>query len=98
MCLSCGQWWGSQIPLYDPPAKDETIYLDANHAFYPDERKVSEDFCPFWPHSDFRRRRDDHHQPDPVIVPALPHLPDLFTSPQPFTSYLHQLLLSVILV
>ena len=42
MCFSCGAWpFGHpQVVLAAEPTKDEYIFLDDNHAFYPDHRKV----------------------------------------------------------
>lgn len=43
MCFGCGWPWSAPVILADPPTKDEVIYLDQNHSFYPDYRMVSED-------------------------------------------------------
>lgn len=44
MCFSCGCWpWG--VHVADAPTKDEYIFLDKNHSFYPDHRVVSKESC-----------------------------------------------------
>lgn len=52
MCLACGPSWpwahGNPRPpvkLYDPPVKEEVIYLEPGTGFYPDERKVRHNLC-----------------------------------------------------
>ena len=43
MCLSCGCWpFDHIVHVADAPTRDEYIFLDENHSFYPDHRKVSE--------------------------------------------------------
>ena len=49
MCFTCsGMWpWGHAVHVADAPTKDEYIFLDKNHSFYKDHRKVSQPpvFC-----------------------------------------------------
>lgn len=44
MCMNCGGcWpWAHPVQLAAEPVKDEYIYLDQNHSFYPDYRTVSD--------------------------------------------------------
>jgi hypothetical protein len=46
MCLSCGCCpWDNALRVADAPTRDEYIFLDQNHSFYPDHRVVSEESC-----------------------------------------------------
>jgi hypothetical protein len=83
MCFSCGCWpW--EVHVADAPTKDEYIFLDRNHTFYPDHRVVSEDSLPAFPrllptHS-FSEHNISHmgltrNYPQPKLSPTATSLP-----------------------